>query len=293
MGREKEEEKIPASPVLVSPFLTIVNLALTLMRAICSLLLWHNRYSQLCELNLYSQSDFSLVLSFFLVVFLSSLFPLSPLFRTFIPSTLPKLYRYVCPPRLHKRTEYTGNCTRTTMSTLLRPQFFCTRPNGTLTPVIAVDELPAHLSIRGAPRVLSPNETQGMTSLGTVAQRGQLYTVEGAVAIASRPSSTGDTNHRSRNHDMQSSLMRILADENLPYNQRMALSMVLQQGFSQNWQVNNPPAPGWMVPNNGGTSSPGGGSGQQVSSSALRVTPWWPETPSVNDTNLSMADPFP
>ncbi len=155
------------------------------------------------------------------------------------------------------------------MSSLLRPQFFCTRPNGTLTPVIAVDELPAHLSIRGAPRVLSPNETQGMTSLGTVAQRGQLYTVEGAAAIASRPSSTSGT--RSRNHDIHSSLMRILADENIPYNQRMALSVLLQQGFSQSWQVNNPPAPGWLVPNNGGTG-PGSGSGQQVSSGAFRVT---------------------
>ncbi len=53
MGREKGE-KIPASLVLVSPLLTIVNLALTLMRVICSGLLGHNLYSQLCKSDLYS-----------------------------------------------------------------------------------------------------------------------------------------------------------------------------------------------------------------------------------------------
>ncbi|KAL2862855.1 uncharacterized protein BJX67DRAFT_287990 [Aspergillus lucknowensis] len=147
------------------------------------------------------------------------------------------------------------------MSSSLRPQFFCTRPNGNLTPLVAVDELPAHISLRGVPRVLSPNETQGMTSLGSVSPRGQSYTVEGAALPASRPSSTGSTSHRSRNHDLQSSLMRILTDENIPGSQRFALHALLQQGLPQGWQVSNPPAPGWLVHNTGG--SPGGGSGRQ------------------------------
>ncbi|KAL4778933.1 hypothetical protein BJX76DRAFT_365709 [Aspergillus varians] len=148
------------------------------------------------------------------------------------------------------------------MSSSLRPQFFCTRPNGTLTPVVAVDELPAHISIRGVPRVLSPSDTQGMTSLGSVNPRNQTYAVDGVVPTASRPSSTGATNHRSRNHDMQSSLLKILTDENIPLNQRMALNTVLQQGLPQSWQVNNTSATGWPAPNSGATS-PGGGSGQQ------------------------------
>ncbi|KAL2821942.1 hypothetical protein BJX63DRAFT_175629 [Aspergillus granulosus] len=148
------------------------------------------------------------------------------------------------------------------MSSLPRPQFFCTRPNGTLTPLIAVDELPAHITIRGAPRVLSTNETQGMTSLGSVSPRGQTYTVEGTTALPeSRPSSTSCTSHRARNHDIQSSLMKVLADENIPASQRLALRNLLQQSASQNWQVNNLPGPGCLVPNHGG--SPGSGSGRQ------------------------------
>ncbi|KAL2857915.1 hypothetical protein BJY01DRAFT_241993 [Aspergillus pseudoustus] len=147
------------------------------------------------------------------------------------------------------------------MSSLPRPQFFCTRPNGALTPLVAVDELPAHITIRGAPRVLSPNETQGMTSLGSVSLRGQTYTVEGTTLPASRPSSTSGTSHRSRTHDIQSSLLKVLADENIPTSQRAALHSLLQQSASQNWQVSNPPGPGWPVSNSGG--SPGSGSGRQ------------------------------
>ncbi|CEL05319.1 hypothetical protein ASPCAL06437 [Aspergillus calidoustus] len=147
------------------------------------------------------------------------------------------------------------------MSSLPRPQFFCTRPNGALTPLIAVDELPAHITIRGAPRVLSPNETQGMTSLGSVSPRGQAYTVEGTALPASRLPSTSGTSQRSRNHDIQSSLMRVLADENIPTSQRIALQNLLQQNSSQSWQANNPSSPGWLVSNTGG--SPGSGSGRQ------------------------------
>ncbi|KAL4803622.1 hypothetical protein BDV18DRAFT_162642 [Aspergillus unguis] len=149
------------------------------------------------------------------------------------------------------------------MSSLLRPQFFCTRPNGTLTPLIAVDELPTNISIRSAPRSISPNETQGMTSLGAVSPRGQFYAVDGAAPAASRPSSANGMNNRFRNNDLQSALMKILADENIPANQRFALSNVLQQGLPQNWQasMSNPSATGWLVPNNGG--SPGTGNNQQ------------------------------
>ncbi|KKK19456.1 hypothetical protein P175DRAFT_0489445 [Aspergillus ochraceoroseus IBT 24754] len=143
------------------------------------------------------------------------------------------------------------------MSSPLRPQFFCARPNGTLVPLISVDELPAHLSIRGAPRVLSPNETQGMTSLGTLSPRAQFYTVEGAAAATTRPPSSNAANHRSRNHDLQSSLMRLLADENIPANQRLALHALLQQGMPQNHHTHTSQATGWLVPNSGGGSANG------------------------------------
>lgn len=66
------------------------------------------------------------------------------------------------------------------LTSLLRPQFFCTRPNGCVTPLIALDELPPNISIRGTYRYLSPNETAGMTSVGTSEHRSQFYIVEGS-----------------------------------------------------------------------------------------------------------------
>ncbi|KAL4887046.1 hypothetical protein BJY04DRAFT_213009 [Aspergillus karnatakaensis] len=150
------------------------------------------------------------------------------------------------------------------MSNVLRAQFFCSRPDGTLTPLVAVDELPANITIRGVPRVLSPGETQGMTSLGSLSSRGQCFTVEGAAAPASRPPSTGAgaTGHRTRGHDLHASLLRMIADENIPANQRMALSSMMQQSVSSTWHGNNPSTAGWLVPNNGG--SPNTSSGQQT-----------------------------
>ena len=65
------------------------------------------------------------------------------------------------------------------MASPLRPQYFISRQNGTLTPLIAVDELPPSLNIQGVPRVLSHSDTHGMTSLGTVSARGQYYIVDG------------------------------------------------------------------------------------------------------------------
>ncbi|KAL4979178.1 hypothetical protein BDW66DRAFT_157698 [Aspergillus desertorum] len=146
------------------------------------------------------------------------------------------------------------------MSSSLRPQFFCTRPNGTLTPLIAVDELPAHITIHGAPRVLSPSETQGMTSLGAVSTRGQFYSVEGA-APASGPSPTSGKNHLGGN-DLQSHLLRLLDDDNIPATQRNALGALLQQCLPQNWQVTNPSTNAWLVPNSGGST--GTGNNQQL-----------------------------
>ncbi|KAF9891955.1 hypothetical protein FE257_002918 [Aspergillus nanangensis] len=150
------------------------------------------------------------------------------------------------------------------MASPLRPQFFCTRPNGSLTPLIAVDDLPAHITIRGVPRVLSPNDTQGMTSLGTINPRPQSsYIVEGMPPpVSSRTSPTNVAPRRPREYDMQNSLMRLATDENVPTNQRLAVSALLQQGATQNWTVASPSSPNsWLVANGGGGGS--GSSRQQ------------------------------
>ncbi|KAL2001726.1 hypothetical protein VTN02DRAFT_1338 [Thermoascus thermophilus] len=120
------------------------------------------------------------------------------------------------------------------MTSSIRPQFFCARPNGTLTPLIALDELPAHVSIRGVPRVLSPSDTQGMTSLGTVSPRAQFYIVDG-VPVSQARGVTGSSNQLVRDFELHPSILRAAADDSLPVAQRLALQSFLQQGLSQNW----------------------------------------------------------
>ncbi|KAE8148984.1 hypothetical protein BDV25DRAFT_141249 [Aspergillus avenaceus] len=141
------------------------------------------------------------------------------------------------------------------MSSQPRPQFFCARPNGTLTPLIAVDELPPNISLRGVPRTLSPNETQGMTSLGTVPSRAQVYVIDGVTATTTRTSANAGP--RTRDFDLQTSLMRLIADENVPANQRLALNTLLQQGISQNWFAPSASSSGWLVPSGSGGTTAG------------------------------------
>ncbi|RAL08109.1 uncharacterized protein BO97DRAFT_473250 [Aspergillus homomorphus CBS 101889] len=136
------------------------------------------------------------------------------------------------------------------MSSPIRPQFFCTRPNGTLTPLVAVDELPAHISIRGAPRVLSASETQGMTSLGTVGSRMQSYILEGAHPSTTRSSAAATPGHRSRDIDVQSALARLAADESIPHSQRLVITALLQHGAAHNLLATPPSSGGWLVPTN-------------------------------------------
>ncbi|GKZ35567.1 hypothetical protein AbraIFM66950_006266 [Aspergillus brasiliensis] len=125
------------------------------------------------------------------------------------------------------------------MSAAIRPQYFCTRPNGTFTPLIAVDELPSHISIRGAPRVLAASETQGMTSLGIVQTRPQSYVVEGLSPASTRGTSTTSSGHRTRDSDLQAALMRVLADECLPANERLAITSLIQHGLSRGMFASN------------------------------------------------------
>ncbi|KAM5467947.1 hypothetical protein MauCBS54593_005229 [Microsporum audouinii] len=72
------------------------------------------------------------------------------------------------------------------MAMPLRPLHFLSREDGTLTALVAVDELPHYISIRGVPRTLNHSDTQGMTSLGTVKSRGQFYLLDNAIQHASK-----------------------------------------------------------------------------------------------------------
>ncbi|RHZ48961.1 uncharacterized protein CDV56_105471 [Aspergillus thermomutatus] len=145
------------------------------------------------------------------------------------------------------------------MSSPLRPQFFCARPNGTLVPLVAVDELPIHLNIRSAPRVLSPGDTQGMTSLGTVSPRCSFYIVEGALPFSRFQFPVNLPNvpsQRAREYDNQGPAPRYMPDENgVGPQQRLAIQPMYPQGNGQNWVMPNPPPNhGWIVPANMGTA---------------------------------------
>ena len=63
-------------------------------------------------------------------------------------------------------------------SALPRPTHYIFRPDGTITLMIAVDELPGNIRISGVPSSIAPADTQGLTSLGVYPRAGSLYIVE-------------------------------------------------------------------------------------------------------------------
>lgn len=144
------------------------------------------------------------------------------------------------------------------MSSPLRPQFFCSRPNGTLTPLIALDELPAHISIRGIPRTMSPGDTIGMTSLGTVLPRAHFYIVDGVQPAPIGTAPIGMTN-AVRDSDAQTAVYTIASDETVVYNPRVAH----QQQHPQNWIA--PTAPGAGPANQVASTHSGRSNGKHVS----------------------------
>ncbi|PGH15331.1 hypothetical protein AJ79_02497 [Helicocarpus griseus UAMH5409] len=60
----------------------------------------------------------------------------------------------------------------------MHPNFCITRPNGTVTALIAVDELPSSITVGGIPRFLHQDDAHGMINVGTVGSRGQCYTLD-------------------------------------------------------------------------------------------------------------------
>ena len=60
----------------------------------------------------------------------------------------------------------------------LRPCYYLERPDGTLTALVEVDQLPELVRIRGLPPKLSVTDTAGMTSVGIKEGGHRKYTVE-------------------------------------------------------------------------------------------------------------------
>lgn len=108
------------------------------------------------------------------------------------------------------------------MDSQTRPGFFCSRPNGTLTPLIAVDELPTHISIRGVPRTLTAKDTQGMTSCGVAPPRNEPWVVDDSASMTSNTS-----NDQNDSTELCNMLFKILRYENVSSATRILLQGVL------------------------------------------------------------------
>ncbi|KAL8694023.1 MAG: hypothetical protein Q9218_001261 [Villophora microphyllina] len=76
------------------------------------------------------------------------------------------------------------------MASYPRPHFFISRPDHTITPLIAVDELPSHVRIEGVKAVMTQAETQAMMSLGVKERNVGHYEVH--VARSSSSTSCGE-----------------------------------------------------------------------------------------------------
>ncbi|KAJ5172934.1 hypothetical protein N7492_005527 [Penicillium capsulatum] len=108
------------------------------------------------------------------------------------------------------------------MSSQARPAFFCSRPNGTLTPLIGVDELPAHVSIRGVSRNLSAGATQGMTSCGVAVPRPEPWILENVGGPT--PYAQVDVEATA---ELSRVLVTILSDPAVPAHHRLAVQNIL------------------------------------------------------------------
>lgn len=79
-------------------------------------------------------------------------------------------------------------------------KYFGSRPDGSLTPLVPVDELPDHISIRGVPPRLSIEQSYGMTGLSMSDQRPVPFVVDIRNVPATR--APGSSRGASSPHEM-------------------------------------------------------------------------------------------
>lgn len=87
-----------------------------------------------------------------------------------------------------------------------------------------------------------------------------------ATAGNSAAAVAGDAGARSRDYELQTSLVRILSDESIPANQRLALHASIQQALAPQWPVGaagnsstqTAAAGNWLVPAGGSGGRAGG-----------------------------------
>ncbi|CAG8038049.1 unnamed protein product [Penicillium salamii] len=123
-------------------------------------------------------------------------------------------------------------------------RFFCARPDGTLTPLVALDDFPPGVMIRDLPRNLGAGDTQGMTSCGLASPRAKPLDIGGVAHVY--PSIPG-------NHDMEElhkTLVLILHDSKAPSHIRTlvqnTLCRVVEQSVGLASDMTNTTPPGFV-----------------------------------------------
>jgi hypothetical protein len=118
------------------------------------------------------------------------------------------------------------------MSASNRPLYFCARPNGNLTPLIAVDELPTHLQVHGVPRTITVADTHGMTSCGISLARAEPWIIDDLNILANRTYISQEALI-----ELQSLLNTLLTDPATTPNLRAAAQNFIYRGIDPNFPV--------------------------------------------------------
>lgn len=142
------------------------------------------------------------------------------------------------------------------MSAVNRPQFFCTRPNGTLTPLVAMDEMPTHVTVRGVARTLTASETQGMTSCGMAAARSDPWVVDGLTSTRTMANKDGLA-------ELQNILLKIISDDTVTPELRVAVQNILYRGLDHSCFIEAPGANGMAVVQANAPTYPGNNVGSK------------------------------
>ncbi|KAJ5706924.1 hypothetical protein N7488_006725 [Penicillium malachiteum] len=102
---------------------------------------------------------------------------------------------------------------------------FCARPSGDMTSMICVDDLPDGMTIDGAPRKLSPAETQGMTSCGMMPKRPDPWMINHDDKI---PVHNG-RNGRNGFDQLKSFLYELMEDDAVPSGHRDTIGKLMSE----------------------------------------------------------------
>lgn len=90
--------------------------------------------------------------------------------------------------------------------------------------MISVDDLPPGINIKGAPRNLTYNDTQGMVSCGVAVPLSEPLAVEGVAHIFPQEVSKKDL------HEIHKLLVGVMGDVQIPAHTRLAIQAIVLQG---------------------------------------------------------------